>query len=55
MSAAASMVSVEILKNSSKSGFGVMADSFKGSLGALIFLIAVFVGVYFMYKSKLEK
>jgi hypothetical protein len=41
--------------SSSKSGFGVMADSFKGSLGALVFLILIFIGVYLLYKYKIER
>jgi len=36
-------------------GFQVMGDAFKGSLGALIFLILIFIGVYLLYKYKIER
>ncbi len=36
-------------------GFQVMQDVFSNTLGAIVLLVAIFVAVYFLLKSGLEK
>jgi hypothetical protein len=57
MSAAASwwVTTTTSTLNNSQSGLTIIKDLFSAKLGAIIFLVACFVGVYLILKSGLEK